>query len=113
MAFNRSFNEDFQQVDYHYVTVDLDTYFDQTKRPEHPPYSKLWGYVKYPTTPAGMLLWEDGTVKVVDTFYDGGYLTCDDAILGGHLWYTRSDSWQAQVLAAAGYSLVDDEGPIR
>ncbi len=71
----------------------------------------MWGSFHYPQTPAGLLLWKDGTVKLVDSLYEQGFLTCDDAILGGYIWYTPEDSWQAQVLAAAGYTLIPHEGP--
>ena len=80
-----------------------------TERPEHPPYSKLWPRFGYPQTPLGLLLWKDGTVKATGSFYDNDYLTCDDAILGGHLWIVPEDSWQAQVMRDAGYPLIECE----
>lgn len=81
---------------------------DRTQRPEHP----LWRRVLYPVTPVGLLLYTDGTVKATTTFEIDEWLEADDRILGGHVWYARNDSWQAQVLEAAGYPLRRYEGPI-
>lgn len=92
-----------------YVTVEPDVFFDLTERPKYPPFSKLWSRFLYPQTPVGLLLWKDGTVTQVSSFYDNGFLTCDDAILGGHKWATPDTSWQAQVLADAGYTLIECE----
>ena len=110
MAFNSAFSEDFQVDEVRLVTVDLNMYFDLAPRPPHPPYSPLWGRFQYPLTPAGMLLFKDGRVKIVDTFFDPDFAQADDAVLGGHVWYTRDDSWQAQVLSDVGYTLIDYEG---
>ena len=96
-----------------YVTVQPGRYEDQTKRPQHPPYSRLWSYYRYPETPVALMLWKSGKVKETFTLYDSDYLDCDQVILGGYTFYTTEDSWQAQVLTAAGYDLVDYEGPIR
>lgn len=112
MAFNSAFSEDFQVDEVRYVTVDLNMYFDLAPRPPHPPHSPLWQRFKYPLTPAGLLLFKDGRVKVVDTFFDPEYADADDAVLGGHVWACRDDSWQAQVLYNAGYTLLDSEGNI-
>jgi len=110
VGFSTAFSEDFQVDEIRYVTVDLNMYFDLAPRPTHPPYSPLWERFQYPVTPAGLLLFTDGRVKIVDTFYDPDYLAADDRILGGHGWHTRDDSWQAQVLTDAGYTLIDYEG---
>lgn len=87
------------------------TLYTLAERPEHPPYNKLWRFYKYNPTPMGLLLWKTGEVKQVMSFYDNGMLTCDDNILGGRVWYAPADSWQAQVLTAAGYTLTPYEGP--
>lgn len=84
---------------------------DQVQRPSHPPYSPLWRQFRYPLSKIAVLLWKDGTVKQVDSLYDPGFLTCDDKILGGYDWSTPDDSWQAQVMADAGYTLVAYERP--
>lgn len=109
---------DYEQYDSSYVQPvagpdDVPPYgwTDLTKRPEHPPYSKLWGSFLYPLTPLGMFLWKDGTVRITNTWFSDDYLTADDHILGGHIWFTPDDSWQAQVLTDAGYPLVPHEGP--
>lgn len=103
-----SFSDDFRtDTTYYNVTVDVGC-VDRTRRPEHP----LWRRVLYPVTPVGLLLYQDGTVKVTDTFETDEWLTADDRILGGHIWYASNDSWQAQVLEAAGYTLRRYEGPV-
>lgn len=110
MGFNSAFSDAFQVDEVRLVTVDPGILFDLAPRPSHPPYSPLWGRFQYPVTPAGLLLFRDGRVKVVDSFYDSEYIAADDRILGGYGWYTRDDSWQAQVLADAGYTLIDYTG---
>ncbi len=111
MAFSRNYSPAFQVDLVTYVTVDLGLYLDLADRPQPPKYSRLWSRFQYPVTPVGVLLWRDGTVKVVDTFLTDETLTADDIILGGHDWYTRDNSWQADVLRAAGYTLTAHEGP--
>lgn len=109
MAFNKSFNDAFQVDDVRYVTVEPNVFLRATERPEYPPYSKLWERYAYPLSPVGLLLWQTGEVKQVASFYDSDYLYCDDAILGGHKWAVRDDSWQAQVLQNAGFTLIECE----
>jgi hypothetical protein len=84
---------------------------DLAVRPESPPHSRLWGRFQYPLTPCGLFLWKDGTVILTDTWYSDHFLTADDKILGGYIWFTPHDSWQAEVLTAAGYPLRRYEGP--
>lgn len=84
---------------------------DLTQRPKHPPYSPLWRRYMFPLTPAAVLLWQSGAVLVVDS-YDDSSLTADDIIYGGTQWFTPGDSWQAEVLEAAGFELIPYEGPV-
>lgn len=81
----------------------------QAERPKHPPYSRLWRRFAYPLTPAAILLWQTGEVKAVEAMTDES-LTADDIIMGGHVWVAPRSSWQAQVLEAAGYTLIPYEG---
>ena len=81
----------------------------QAERPKAPPYSRLWRKFAYPLTPAAILLWQTGEVKVVSAMTDES-LTADDIIMGGHVWAAPRSSWQAQVLEAAGFELLDYEG---
>lgn len=77
----------------------------QAERPKHPPYSRLWRKFAYPLTPAAVLLWQTGEVKALGAMTDE-WLTADDIIMGGHQWSTPRSSWQAQVLRAAGFTLI-------
>lgn len=74
------------------------------------PRSRLWSRVAFPLIPMGLLLWQDGRTKLVASFSDPDVLSCDMAILGGNKFYAKSDSWQAQVMIAAGYPMVEIEG---
>lgn len=105
MGFDRQFSPAFNVDAPTYVTVDLPL-LDLADTPDH----RLWRKYQFPVTPAAVLLWQDGGTKLVDSLYDNDYLTCDDVVKGG--WYTRSDSWQAQVLTAAGFTLIDYEGTV-
>ena len=78
-------------------------------RPERP-RARLWSRVAFPLIPMGLLLWQDGRTKLVASFSDPDVLSCDMAILGGNKFYAKSDSWQAQVMIAAGYPMVEIEG---
>lgn len=110
-AFSRQFNPDHFDVDpTRYVTVDPGILLDKADTPLPPKYSPLWKHYAYPRTPIGLLLYKTGQVIQVASFGDTRILEADDAILGGYQWWTESDSWQAQVLAAAGYTLIDTEG---
>ena len=75
--------------------------FRRVQRPNLP----LWRKTAYPVAPAALLLWQDGTVKQVTTLTDPDILNCDDVVMGGTLFLRKADSWQAQVLEAAGYRL--------
>ena len=77
--------------------------FRKIARPDHP----LWRKYQFTLAPNALLLWEDGTVKRVTTLTDPDILECDDVVLGGHLFVTPEGSWQAQVLEAAGYPLME------
>lgn len=106
-GFSDDFSDEFETDDTYFVTVDVGV-VDRTQRPKHP----LWRRMPYPVTPVGLLLYTDGTVKATTTFEIDEWLEADDRILGGHVWYARNDSWQAQVLETAGYLLRRYEGPI-
>jgi len=81
--------------------------FRRTQRPKKP----LWRKTAYPVAPAALLLWQDGTVKQVTTLTDPDILNCDDVVMGGTLFLARADSWQAQVLEAAGFRLSEWTDP--
>lgn len=99
--FTQDFNEDFVRVQ------GLAPY--GFMRPERP-RSRLWSRVAFPLIPMGLLLWQDGRTKLISSFSDPDVLSCDMAILGGNKFYAKSDSWQAQVMIAAGYPMVEIEG---
>lgn len=107
--FSREFNSDFARPPAS-VTVDPGQFLDRADTPRPPDFSPLWRKIQFPLTPVLLLLWQDGTVKVADS-YTNDTLHADDVILGGHPWHTAPDSWQAQVLQAAGYTLIPYEGP--
>lgn len=82
-------------------------FMDDQPRPRHP----LWRKFHYPHTPMGVLLWKPrhnhpGRVHVVSSFHTDDFLKADDYILGGHLWFTEKDSWQAEAMEAAGFPLI-------
>lgn len=81
--------------------------FRRTQRPKKP----LWRKTAYPVAPAALLIWQDGTVKQVTTLTDPDILNCDDVVMGGTLFLARADSWQAQVLEAAGFRLSEWTDP--
>ncbi|HET7739994.1 MAG TPA: hypothetical protein VFL67_05025 [Mycobacterium sp.] len=57
-------------------------------------------------TPNGILLWQDGRLVVTPSWEnDPRYWTADDRIAGGSPWVGMSDSWQADVLRAHGFTL--------
>lgn len=60
-----------------------------------------------PRTQKGLLIWRDGRVLEVTSWYPRGlYDDADDHIAGGAIWVAASTSWQANVLRDAGYTLV-------
>lgn len=66
----------------------------------------LWPRLVHPATQKGLLLWQDGTVKEVTDWPGQIGDAADDYIAGGTVWIGMDNSWQAEVLAAAGYTLV-------
>lgn len=69
------------------------------------PTDRLWRYFHFPPTQMALLLWRDGTVQETAVITDADLAAADDIIAGGHRWQGAPDSWQAIVLAAAGYTL--------
>lgn len=69
----------------------------------------LWPRLVLPATQKALLLWEDGRVEEVTSLQGDIYALADDVIAGGTIWEGLNTSWQAQALAAAGYTLVPVE----
>lgn len=88
------------------VELILDLSIDDHPRPNHP----LWRRYGYPNTPVGLLLYQSGTVQVVQSFDLNAVLAADDYIAGGHRVIIDPNSWQAAVLVANGYVLMPYEG---
>jgi hypothetical protein len=60
-----------------------------------------------PRVQKGLILYRDGRViQVRDWRGPNAYADADDRIGGGTVWIAQNTSWQAQVLEAAGYTLV-------
>lgn len=83
------------------VRLDLNLAVDDHDRSHDP----LWKHYAHPKTQIGLYLFRDGTV-LQTTVWDAYQIrAADDWIAGGHVWYGGVDSWQAQVLRDAGYTL--------
>ncbi|MGE0229319.1 MAG: hypothetical protein AB7U23_12530 [Dehalococcoidia bacterium] len=86
--------------------------FIDVPRPLPPSGSRwigLWPRLVLPATQKALLLFEDGRVQEVTSLQGDIYDLADDVIAGGTVWEGLSTSWQAQALAAAGYTLVPVE----
>jgi hypothetical protein len=69
----------------------------------------LWQHFAHPKTQIGLYLYRDGTVLQTTQWDAYQIQAADDWIAGGHVWYGGADSWQAQVLRDAGYTLIPVE----
>lgn len=69
------------------------------------PNRRLWKRFHYPRTQVGLLLWRTGRVEVVTDFAIPDFLTADVAVPNAGGYVIPSDSWQAEVLRNAGYTL--------
>ena len=84
------------------VRLVLDDGIDDHRRPQ----MALWPFVMPPLSQVALWLWEDGTVLVKDRLPEEWDDQPDDVVGAGHDWQGDDASWQAQVLADAGYDLV-------
>ena len=73
---------------------------------DHPrPQDWFWRRVRPPVTPVALLLYRDGRVIRVTTLSPDQVVSADYIAGGGYDTLLEPDSWQVQVLTAAGYTL--------
>jgi len=77
----------------------------------HGPWIGLWPRLRHPRTQRGLLVWRDGRVIPVEDWGDlETWQDADAHLLGGYRWSGEDTGWIAQVLTAAGYTLVPCDG---